>query len=118
MGGDLRLAVVAPPSVKKAILVGGAFVFGPPSPLGGGGGGAFLESVGGGSVEARAPEDSVPGRSRQRPDDLDPFPRRVPLAPRPFPLTPFPKPGKRSCLHRRCVRTHPQPKHQPSPQYW
>ena len=63
-------------------------------------------------------EDSAPGRSRQRPEDLDPFPRRVPLAPLPFPLFPFPKPGKRSVLHRRCVRTHPQPKHQPSPQYW
>ena len=59
---------------------GGALAFGPPSPLGGGGGGAFFDSVGGGSVEVRAPEDSAPGRSRQRPDDLDPFPRWVPGA--------------------------------------
>ena len=57
---------------KKPSLVGGALVLGPPSPLGGGGGGAFFESVGGGSVEARAPEGS-----HQRPEDLDPLPRWV-----------------------------------------
>ena len=118
MGRDLHLAVVAPPSVKETLPRRWCLCLRPTISTRRGGGGAFLESVCGGSVEARAPEDSAPGRSRQRPDDLDPFPRWVPLAPPPFPLVPLPKPGNRSCLHRRCVRTHPQPKHQPSPQYW
>ena len=53
----------------------------------------------------RAPEDSAPGRSRQRPDDLDPFPRWVPLAPLPFPLLPFQSLG--SVLFSTGIATEP-----------
>ena len=55
MGGDLRLAVVAPPGVEKPLPRRRCFRLWPTISTRWGGGGAFLDSVGGGSVEARAP---------------------------------------------------------------